>query len=310
MWSSRCDSSCAMRVTGMPVHIATTWAISSSSTVGCSPRDLRLPFVAQRLDRSRAVGLGLAQLRGLFVFLGVDRGVLLLGDPLELLLRLAQGGRRRGVAEPDAAGGLVDEVDGLVGQVAIRDVADRQVGGGLDGVVRDRDLVVLLVALADAHQDLDGLLQRRLLDHDRLEAPLEGGVALDVLAVLVERRGADALQLAAGQRRLEDVRRVDRALGRAGPDERVQLVDEEDRVVRVAELLDDLLEALLELAAVLRAGDERADVEGQDALVEQRLGDVAGDDPVGEALGDGGLADAGLADERRVVLRSGGTGSG
>ena len=36
IWSSRSDSSWAIRVTGMPVHIATTWAISSSSTVGCS----------------------------------------------------------------------------------------------------------------------------------------------------------------------------------------------------------------------------------------------------------------------------------
>ena len=170
--------------------------------------------------------------------------------------------------------------------------------------------MVLLVALADPHQDLDGLLERRLLDHDRLEAPLEGRVVLDVLAVLVERGRADALELAAGERRLEDVGGVDRALGRAGADERVQLVDEEDRVVRVAQLLDDLLEALLELAAVLRAGDERADVEGQDALVEQRLRDVAGDDPVGQALGDGGLADAGLADQGRVVLRPAATGSG
>ena len=173
----------------------------------------------------------------------------------------------------------------------------------MHGLVGDRDLVVLLVALADAHQDLDRLLERRLLDHDRLEAPLEGRVALDVLAVLVERRRADALQLAARQRRLEDVRRVDRALGRAGADERVQLVDEQHRVVGVAQLLDDLLEPLLELAAVLRAGDERADVERQDALVEQRLRHVAGDDAVGEALGDRRLADAGLADERRVVLR-------
>ena len=124
-------------------------------------------------------------------------------------------------------------------------------------------------------QDLDRLLERRLLDHDRLEAALERRVALDVLAVLVERGRADALELAAGERRLEDVRGVDRALGRAGPDERVQLVDEQDGVVGVAELLDDLLEALLELAAVLRAGDERADVERQDALVEQRLRHVA-----------------------------------
>ena len=214
------------------------------------------------------------------------------------------------MAQADARGGLVDQVDRLVRQVAVGDVADRQVRGGLDRLVRDRDLVVLLVALADAHQDVDGLLERRLLDHDRLEAALEGGVALDVLAVLVERRRADALELAAGERRLEDVGGVDRALGGAGADERVELVDEEDRVVGVAELLDDLLEPLLELAAVLGAGDERPDVEGQDALVEQRLGDVAGDDPVGQALRDGGLADAGLADQGRVVLGPSETGSG
>ena len=147
-----------------------------------------------------------------------------------------------------------------------------------------------------------GLLERRLLDHHRLEAPLEGGVALDVLAVLVERGRADALQLAARQRRLEDVGGVDRALGRARTDERVQLVDEQDRVAGVAHLFDDLLEALLELAAVLGAGHQRADVERQDALVGQRLGHVARDDALRQALDDGGLADARLADQRRVVL--------
>ena len=88
-----------------------------------------------------------------------------------------------------------------------------------------------LEALADAEEDLHRLLEGGLLDHDRLEATLEGGVLLDVLAELVERGGADALQLAARQRRLEDVGRVDGALGGAGAHERVQLVDEEDGVV-------------------------------------------------------------------------------
>ena len=152
-------------------------------------------------------------------------------------------------------------------------------------------------------QDVDRLLDGRLLDHDRLESALERRIALDVLAVLVERGGADALELAAGERGLQDVGGVDGALGRAGPDERVQLIDEQDRVVGVAELLDDLLQALLELAAVLGAGHERPDIEGQDALVEQGLRHVAGDDPVGQALGDGRLADAGLADQGGIVLR-------
>ena len=50
-------------------------------------------------------------------------------------------------------------------------------------------------------------------------------------------------------------------------------------------------------------GHERPDVERQDPLVQQDVRHVAGDDPMGEALGDGRLADAGLADEGRVVLR-------
>ena len=148
----------------------------------------------------------------------------------------------------------------------VGDVADGEVGGRSHGGVGDPDPVVLLVPLADPHQDVDGLLEGGLVDHDRLEAALEGGVLLDVLAVLVEGGGADALQLAAGERGLQDVRRVDRALGGTRPHDRVQLVDEEHHVVGAAQLLDDLLEPLLELAAVLGARDERADVEGEDAL--------------------------------------------
>ena len=61
----------------------------------------------------------------------------------------------------------------------------------------------------------------------RLEAALERGVLLDVLAVLVERRRADGAQLAAGEHRLEQVGGVDRALGGARADDRVQLVEEQ-----------------------------------------------------------------------------------
>ena len=57
--------------------------------------------------------------------------------------------------------------------------------------VGDRDPVVRLVPVAQALEDLDGVRQRRLLHLDRLEAPLQGRVLLDVLAVLVERRRAD-----------------------------------------------------------------------------------------------------------------------
>ena len=95
------------------------------------------------------------------------------------------------------------------------------------------------------------------------------------------------------------------AFGRAGADHGVQLVDEEDDLaLGVGDLLEHGLEPLFELAAVLRARDQRAHVEADDALVLQALGHVAADDALRQAFDDGGLADAGLADEHRVVLRA------
>ena len=164
--------------------------------------------------------------------------------------------------------------------------------------------MVHLVALLEPAQDRDGVVDAGLPDVDGLEPALERGVLLDVLAVLVERGRADQAELAAGEHRLDHVAGVDRALGAAGADDRVELVDErDDLALGVCDLLQDGLEPLLELAAVLRARDHRADVERDDALVAQTFGHVALDDAPREALDDGGLADAGLTDEHGVVLR-------
>ncbi len=200
--------------------------------------------------------------------------------------------------------GLVDEVDGLVRQEPGGDVAVGQRGGGDQRGVGDPHAVVHLVALLEPAQDADGVLDARLADQHLLEAALQRRVLLDVLAVLVERGGADHPQLAAGEHRLDHVAGVHRALaGRAGADDRVQLVDERDDLAGgVGDLLEHGLEPLLELAAVLGAGHHRAEVERDDPLAAQRLRHVARHDPLGEALDDRGLADAGLADQHRVVL--------
>ena len=144
----------------------------------------------------------------------------------------------------------------------------------------------------------------RRLDHHHLEAAVQGAVLLDVLAVLVERRGADALDFAAGQGRLEHVRGVDGPFGPAGADQGVQLVDEQDRVLRPADFVHHRLDPLLELAAVLRAGDHHRQVEHDDPAIGQQFGHVAVDDALGKAFDDGRLADAGLAQQHGVVLRA------
>ncbi len=64
-----------------------------------------------------------------------------------------------------------------------------------------------LVALLQPAQDADGVLDRGLVHEDRLEAPFQRRVLLDVLAVFVERGRADGVQFAARQHRLEHVAR-------------------------------------------------------------------------------------------------------
>ncbi len=161
-----------------------------------------------------------------------------------------------------------------------------------------------LVLLLDAAQDLDRVLDARLADEDLLETALEGRVLLDPLAVLVERGRTDHPQLTACEHRLQHVAGVHGGVAAgAGADDRVQLVDERDHLAAgVLDLLQHGLEPLLELTAVLRARHHRGQVQREQPPALQRVRDVARDDPLGEPLDDGGLADARLTDQHGVVL--------
>ncbi len=171
------------------------------------------------------------------------------------------------------------------------------------GAVLDAHAVVDLVALLEAAQNGDGRLDAWLGHQHGLEAPFQGRVLLDVLAVLVKGGRADGPKFPAGELRLHDVRRVGRSLRRARADKGVQLVNEQDDLPLVGnDLLEESLEPVLELASILGAGDHGAQVHGDEALVLEGLGHVAADDAPRQAFGDGGFANAGLADEDRVVF--------
>ena len=76
------------------------------------------------------------------------------------------------------------------------------------------------------------------------------------------------MQFAAGERRFQHVRGVHRAFGLAGADQGVQLVDEHDDFAGGRrDFGQHGLQPLLELAAKLRARNQRAEVERQQPLV-------------------------------------------
>src|SRR5262249_6630319 len=120
---------------------------------------------------------------------------------------------------------------------------------------------MLLVLALQSAQDLDRLLDARLAQLDLLEAARERAIALEVLLEVLEGRGADATQVAPGERRLEQVRRVHRAAVRgAGTDDSVDLVDEEDGAGLLLERSQHRFQARLELSPELGARDQRPHV--------------------------------------------------
>jgi hypothetical protein len=105
------------------------------------------------------------------------------------------------------------------------------------------------------------------------------------------------------EQRLEQVGGVHHpARGGTGADDRVDLVDEQDRVLLFLQLREQALEALLEIAAVLGAREQRTQVERVDHAGAQHVGHLAVDDALGQPLGDRGLAHPGFADQQRIVL--------
>ena len=162
--------------------------------------------------------------------------------------------------------------------------------------------MVLLVSIPQPSQDGDGFDITGRIDHDHLEASLQRTVLLDVLAVFIERRGTDALKFSAAQGGLQNVGRIDCAFRSTSSNQRVQLVDEQDRVACAADFIHHCFDAFFELTAVLCAGDHHGEVKNDDALVTQQFRNIALNDHLGKALDDGGLSHARFAQQHRIVL--------
>ena len=82
----------------------------------------------------------------------------------------------------------------------------------------------------------------------------------------------------------------------------MNLVDEHDGAGIILDLPHHRFQPLLEIAAIARAREQRAHVELEDGRVGQHLRHVAHDDAPRQTFRDRGLAHAGIADEKWIVL--------
>ena len=222
-----------------------------------------------------------------------------LGDLVLQLFHVRRGGH---VFQPGPAGGFIHQIQGFVGQPPVGNIPGGHFHGGPNGLVGDFYFVMGLVFIPQAQQDFFCVLLRGFFHHHRLKPPLQSGVFFNMLPVFVDGGGADHLQIPAGQSGLQDVGGVHRPFGRAGPYHHVHFVDEQNHVFGLDHLFDGGLNSFFKFAPVLGAGHHTRQIQRNQPLSRNGFGHVAGHNFLGQALGDGGFAHAGLADESRVVF--------
>ncbi len=85
----------------------------------------------------------------------------------------------------------------------------------------------------------------------------------------------------------------------------MQFVDEQnDLPVGFRDFLQHRFQAVLEFAAIFRAGNQRGEIQCDHALRTQHFRHIARDDALREAFHDGGFSNAGLADQHGIIFRA------
>ena len=199
--------------------------------------------------------------------------------------------------------GFIDQVDRFIRQTPVGEIAVGKHRRRDQGGVGDLHPVMHLVLFLKAAQHRDGIFHRGLLDQDRLEAPLQGSIFFDIFAIFVDGRSAHTMDFTPGQQGLEHVGGIHRPLCRPGTHQSVNLVDKQDHLaVGILHFFQHRLKTLFEFAAEFRAGNQRPQVQGDDTLVAQGIGNVPADDALGNPLHHRGFPHPGIADQGGIVL--------
>ena len=143
-----------------------------------------------------------AQTAGFFEALFFNSLLLGFLHVVDLVFDFLQVWRSGHALNAQTASRFVNEVNCLVGQMTIGNVAVGQVCSCNQCLVGNGDTVVLFVLVANALQDFNGVCNLWLFNFYWLEAALESSIFFEVLTELISCRCTNGLQLATSKHRL------------------------------------------------------------------------------------------------------------
>ena len=222
-------------------------------------------------------------------------------SPIKAIHRL----RFRVDFHPDPAAGLIHQIDGFIGEIAICNVAVRQSGRSNDRRVRNRDAMMNFVLFFKASKNRNGILDTWLIDQHLLETPLKSRILFDVLTVFVKCRGTNTMELSSRQSRLQHIASIHRAIGLTRTDHGMELIDKKnDLPFKLGHLGQQCFHALFKFTTKLGACNQGRHIKRQQPLPFDPFRDFSVDNPKRKTLHNGGLANTRLANEHRVIFGS------
>ncbi len=136
-----------------------------------------------------------------------------------------------------------------------------------------------------------------------LEPTRKGVIFLENAAILLVGGRTDALDLAVGERRFQQVGGVHGAAGgRTRADNHVDFVDEQNGIGLGGQFFQHGFQTQLKIATIFGARQQRAHIQRVHVGILQHVGYVVLDDAPRQPFSDGGLAHARFAHQQRIVL--------
>ncbi len=201
--------------------------------------------------------------------------------------------------------GFIDNINSLVGQEAIMDIAGGHFDSGFKNLVGEAYLMEVLIVLPHALENLYTFFHSGFINHDGLEPSLQRRILFDMLTVVLQSGGADDLHIPAGQSGLQNIGGVHgSAFGLSGTHNIVHLVNNQYDIMLGLGLVNNSLHTGLKLASELGAGHNACQIQKVDLLIQELGRYLAFHNAESQPLGDGRLAHAGLTQKNGVVFGS------
>ena len=199
---------------------------------------------------------------------------------------------------------FIHQVNRFIGQKSIRNVSVGQGCRRNDCLILNFYAMINLISFLQTTQNSDGILNRRLIDHNRLEPTFQSRVFFHILSVFIQCSCTDTMQLTSCQHRLQQVACIHCAVRFACTNNRMQLINKEDNLTfALSNLIQNGFQSLLKFTTEFCACNQRTHIQREDGFILQAVGYILFHDTLCQTFCNGGFADTGFTNQNRVVFR-------